>query len=362
MQRRLTGLLGVLAVAGAVPACIQDPLADLDASPAAIITSFSTIQLNPGQSATFTASVVDGRNVPLVTPVTFSACDAAVTAVDDASYDPVPAGTSYRALVTAVSQGPSCVNVSGGGLPTKQVVVNVLPSAFDGTISSLTPAGGSEITIDGTADLSFDPAQVTVTFGGGVAGLLTSVTATQIKVLVPFGPAGPLTITGVDVNYVPGLVVTLSTAATVTQTGDAYSGDDAFATAPTISVPAAAGAQTFLLTNFAGSNTTQCSEYFIPAPFTSAGVCVIYKFVVPAGETRDLTVVADWDSAEDIDIYTCSVADPANDCFDEGGGGATGAQPEDFGPYTFTAGTWYFVIENYSGGATSNVTVTFTHN
>lgn len=357
MQRRLIGILGVLgALSLTAGACIKDPLGDRDGAATAIITDVASLTLLQGEAATVTATVVDGRSIPIVTPITFAGCDANVTAADDPAYAPVPENTSNRAIVTAVGPAATCVEVSGGGV-TETVEVIVLPTAFTGALSSTTPPGGSEITITATADLQFDPASVSVTFGGGAEGVITSATATEVKVLVPFSSAAPLSISGIAVTYVPGLSVTLPTAATVTQTGDAWTGDLTFATAPTIAIPAAVGATTYLLTNFAGANPAgNCAE--IEFGFGSAGPCVIYKFVVPAGETLDVDVVADWDSGADIDIYSCD-ATGLGGCFEDGGGGATGAQPEDFS-FAFPEGTHYLVIENYDGTATANVVVSFT--
>ena len=122
MNRRVSSWLGVVAAVSLLaPGCKSDPLSDLDGSPAAIVTSFTDLVVAVGASTSFTASVVDGRSTPLLETVTFSACDAKVTAATDPNYNPVPA-TSFKATVSGVSAGTSCVNVSGGGL---QAQVNV---------------------------------------------------------------------------------------------------------------------------------------------------------------------------------------------------------------------------------------------
>lgn len=357
MDRRIRGLLGLVAAAGLMAAaCAEDPLASLDGGAAGIRANLAFIDMGQGDEELILASVVDGRSSPLAIPVEFAPCDAAVTVEVDTSYHPVPP-TSTRALVTAVSPAPTCVVLSGGGV-SDTVDVTILPTTFGGAISDLTPAGGEAITISSTAFLKFVPAQVTVTFGGGVEGLVTAATADQITVLVPFSSPGPLSITGIDVTFVPGLVVTLSTPATVTQTGDAWTGDLTFATAPEVALPAAAGANTYLLTNFAGPNAAgTCAE--IVFGFGSTGPCVIYKLVAPAGGVN-LTITTDWDSGADIDIYACD-ATGVNGCFEDGGGGATGAQPQAF-TFTFPAGTHYLVIENYDGVETNNLYTTITRN
>jgi hypothetical protein len=116
MNRRLFGTLGVMAaLVSALGGCKSDPLSDVDGTPAAIVKQFSQIHLAVGDSTTFTASVVDGRSVPLAEPVTFTSGAAAVAVTNDATYNPVPA-TSQRAKVKAVSADTVFVIIQGGGL------------------------------------------------------------------------------------------------------------------------------------------------------------------------------------------------------------------------------------------------------
>lgn len=355
MHRRLFETLGTLAALAVVTVagCKKDPLSDLDGNPAAVLTNFSYLQLGIGDQASVTAQIIDARATPLAVPITFSPCTGDVTVVTDTSYHPVPA-TSARAIVTAVSANPSCVVVAGGGV-TDTVTVAILPAAFNGTLSSTTPAGGDTLTITSSTTLKFDPATVSVVFGGGTEGLIASKTADVVKVLVPFGAAGPLTINGIAVTYIPGLVVSLPTSASVTQTGDRWVGDNAFATAPAIALPTAVGGETYVLTNLpATNNADQCAETAANFDFGSTGPCTIYSFTV-AAPTR-LKFIVDWDSGADLDTYSCSAADPMS-CFEDSGSGATGAQPQEF-EFTYPAGTHYFVVENYDGVATTNIFAT----
>ena len=355
MNRRLFETLGTLAALAVVTVagCKKDPLSDLDGNPSAIVTNFSYLQLGIGDEAAVTAQVIDARATPLAVPITFSPCTGDVTVANDTSYHPVPA-TSARAIVTAVSANPSCIIVAGGGV-TDSVTVAILPEAFNGTLSATTVAGGDTLTITSSATLKFDTATVGVVFGGGTEGLIASKTADVVKVLVPFGAAGPVTINGIAVTYVSGLVVSLPAGASVTQTGDRWVGDDAFATAPTIAVPTTVGARTVVLTNLpATNNAAQCAETAANFDFGSTGPCTIYRFSVAAPTKLKFTV--DWDSAADLDTYSCAAADPMS-CFEDPGSGATGAQPQEF-EFTYPAGTHYFVVENYDGTATANIFVT----
>jgi len=116
MNRRLFGTLGVMAaLVGTLGGCKKDPLSDLDGTPAAIVKQFSQIHLAVGDSTTFTASIVDGRSVPLAESITFTSGAAAVAVTNDPTYVPVPA-TSQRAKVRAVSADTVYVIIQGGGL------------------------------------------------------------------------------------------------------------------------------------------------------------------------------------------------------------------------------------------------------
>jgi len=346
MNRRLFGAFGVLTiVALSAGSCKSDPLSDVDGNPAVVVTDFSYLQMPIGSTNSITASVLDARTNALAVPITFTACTADITVVPDPDYNPVP-NTSARAIVTANTANGSCVRVAGGGIEDT-VQVAVLPESFGGAFSSATPKGGDTLTISSTATLKFDPDSVTVTFGA-LAGDVVAATVDQVKVLVPFGATGAPEISGITVTYVPGLHVTLTASNTVTQTGDFWTGDDAYATAPTINLPAAGGTS-LMITNFpATDNTAICGE--------ASGPCGIYKYVVAGTDSVELTFTVDWDSDADVDTYSCSGPSAAT-CFEDGGAGATAVQPQAF---TFSAapGTHYFLIENFDHVPTANLRVT----
>jgi hypothetical protein len=125
MNRRILGLLGVgAALVFTVAGCKGDPLSDADGTPVAITTSFTDLVVDVGDSVSFTAEVVDGRNTPLAVTITAGACDAKITAALDPTFNAVPA-TTTGFVVAGVTAGTSCVNVSGAGLQaTVDVTVN----------------------------------------------------------------------------------------------------------------------------------------------------------------------------------------------------------------------------------------------
>ena len=364
MNRPLFGALGVAAVlALTVGSCKNDPLSDLDGTPAAVVTNFSYLQMAIGATAQVTASIVDGRATPLEVPITFTPCTADVTTAIDTSYHPVPV-TSARAIVTAVTANPSCVRVSGGGLEDS-VTVAILPQAFGGTVSSATPQGGDTLTISSTAVLKFDTATVAVTFGGGVAGTVVSKTADQVRVLVPFSSPGPLTIAGINVTYVTGLIVALPTTTTVTQTGNRWAalGTNSWQTAPDVSwlIPSAAGQTRHAILPLPAGNSAICPE--VVMAFGSTGPCAILKITV--GAATNMRFRVDWQGtalAPDVDLLVCSDTTLANfdgntgaPCGVAGFGAATGAKPQITGAtVVVAAGTYWVVIENFDGTPSAN--------
>ena len=71
---------------------------------------------------------MDSRLTPLVQAVTFAMCSGGGTVAsvqNDGSYNPVPPGTSYQAIVTGVGAGATCVTVSSSGLASINVKVTV---------------------------------------------------------------------------------------------------------------------------------------------------------------------------------------------------------------------------------------------
>jgi hypothetical protein len=363
MNRRLFGAFGVITlVALSGGSCKSDPLSDLDGVPDALVVDFNHLNIGVGDTATVTAEVLDGRAAPMEAPITFAACNGVVLAATDTSYHPIPA-TSARATVIAQTPAPSCVVVTGGGF-TDTVTVDAVPTSFTGALSTTTPAAGDTMTIASTPELKFDTATVAVTFSGGSHATFLAKTPDLLTFLVPAANPGgaPLTIAGVTVtSYSPPLHVTLQTG-DVSVTGDQWAGDTIWQTAPNITalIPAVGGAATRMAVGTRG-NPAVCPEVVLgnSTPATndnSSGPCMIFRFDVV--DTTSVRFTTDWDgtTATDIDIYVCadsvvSVASFNANCFEDGGGGATGVKPQQTSAHKFTAGPHWFVIELF-GGAT----------
>jgi hypothetical protein len=351
MTRRFSGYLGALAAAALVSgSCIEDPLSNLDGTPAALRVSHTALQINQGSSVTITATVVDGRSSPLAVPIAVTACDANVS-VTAASPEPVPA-TQTREVVLGVLPAASCINVSGAGF-TQQVPVIILPTSFGGAITATgNVQGGDTISIASTVTLKFDTALVSVTFGlsPSAVGTIISKTPDLLRVLVPFGASGTVTIAGINVTYVTGLRATLTATGQVVQVGNQWAAASSWQTAPDISsmLPAGPGNARMIVGSGAG-NVAVCPE----ESFGSLGPCMMFKFTVAATTTLNFNV--DWEgtaTAPDVDVYVCAdtvVANLANDCFVDGGSGATAAKPQTTGNDAYAAGTYWLVVEVFDG-------------
>src|SRR6266571_3864139 len=248
MTRRFSGLLiGVAAASAAALSCKSDPTSGLATlTPSAVVTTVSRLVVSQGDTGAFQASIVNAQLVPLEIPVTFAACTGTVGAVgvkSDTSYHP-PIANKFQALVAGATIGPACVVVSGGGL-VDTVDAPVAPIIFTSVPSSLTPPGGSLLTIPATTLLKFNKDPV-VTFGGGITGDNFDATANQ------------------------------TTVDTVAQTGDFWDGDDSPTTAPQLfpmfagdSLPA--GATTPMITNLTSGNNVAISNQALCPDSTAQG-------------------------------------------------------------------------------------------
>lgn len=328
MNRRLFGTVGVLiVVAMAVGSCKNDPLSDLDGTPATVVTDYSYLQIPLGSSIAVTASVVDARTTPLAVPVTFTPCNASITVEVDTSYHPVPV-TSARAVVTADALSTSCVVVAGGGLEDT-VDVTTMPTSFNGTISTTTPIVGDTLLLTSSTTLRFDPNSANVEFEEGVEGEILVRTADTLMIRVPqpdrTQPA-VVNIKGVVPRYATQLLVSLPspTAFDVQGVGDRETPGDVV-----ITPPASGGPDLVFYDGFksGADGATTFIDYF-------------YEFTLAATDT--LTFTLEWDTAADLDMLNLRT----NFTVIGGGAAATGNNPETY-TVIFPAGTYYLLVESF---------------
>src|SRR6266702_1160436 len=295
MTRRFSGLLiGVAAAGAAALSCKSDPTSGLATlTPSAVVTTVSRLVVSQGDTGASQASIVNAQLVPLEIPVTFAACTGTVGAVgvkSDTSYHP-PIANKFQALVAGATIGPACVVVSGGGL-VDTVDAPVAPIIFTGIPSSLTPPGGSLLTIPATTLLKFNKDPV-----------------------VPFSDKARLVIDSIAPTYITTNRYELTTVDSVAQTGDFWAGDDNTTTAPQLfpmfpgdSLPG--GTTIPMITNLGPDNQALCPDN------TAQGPCMFYQFTL--ADTATLKVSMDWDGSPadliDLDVFACPAPYNASTC------------------------------------------------
>lgn len=373
MNTRISVALGFAGlIAGAAVGCKSDPTNAGVGSPSQVLLNGKAFQMKVGDSVTVVAQVVDNRNTPLVAPITFTACDASVTVGLDPTYVAQPP-TSERAIIRAVGPNATCVVAGSSGAKPDTTALVILPTSFPGALSAASLNAGQVLTISSTSSLKFDTSSAAVTFTGGATPPFISKTPDALQMLAPFSKAGPIKIDGVNVTYVPGLVVTLNTSSSFTQTGsDPFPGDSAWNTAPDITslLPASGQTAWFLATEPASNPATICPEYRLFAGDFGppAGNCALFKFTLAA--PAKITFTANWDGGSgDSDFLICSDSTAAafdsvfangtnpnfgKPCIDDGLAGASSAKPEVAGGVTYPAGTYWFAAQDFDGGGVKN--------
>jgi hypothetical protein len=355
-MKRLDFRTVVVVLLAAAVGCKGDPTADLRTGASKLSLNPDLMYIDQGSTKPFDVTIRDEQLNPVAGTVEVTSSDAAVLTVAPDEVATSADGAKHSFIVTAVGPGQARLLASAGSVHDS-ALVTVFPPSFNGSFSTKTPKGGDTLRIIATASLKFDPAAAAVTAPGGLVAPILNATADQLTVLTPFAAAGKWAIAGVRaVSYPPGLVVTLQSDTVVTPTGRLWSGDTNYTTAPTIAVPTTKGASTRLITNLAvPANGPNCAEFGPPAPGNSIGPCVIYKFTL--ADTTTLRFTAQWNSTGDMDAYVCD-ATGLPGCFESGGSGAGSANPENIANFKYTAGTHYFVVEQFRGPTPGNISVT----
>jgi hypothetical protein len=362
-MKRLDFRTVVVVLLAAAAGCKGDPTADLRGGASQLGLNPDLMFIDSADTKPFAVTIRDQQLNPVAGRVEVTSSAPSIMTVEQDTAAGSADSANYNFLVNGISPGAAKLIVTSGGL-ADTATVSVLPVVFLGALSSTTLEGGDTLTIASTSLLKFDTATVAVTFEGGGPGVVVSKTPDTIKVLVPFGTAGPATIDGIDVTYVPGLVITRATEQAITQTGDLWAGDTAYTTAPTLPLPTVTGQAFQYLTMLPTiDNDAHCGE---GTGGGATGKCTIFKYV--ANGTDSLRFSVNWtpptDAASgdaDIDIYSCTSAGVAG-CFEGGAAGAAGATGKT--PEVFTikpsAGTHYLVIEQFTSGEDPNVFITIT--
>lgn len=340
MKRSMCGLVLFAAAAG-LWACNGDPTGNFRTGET-VVADPSTVFVDQGASKFVTVEVVDSQGNQLSGNFAAQNVGAGITVEKDTTFlqtsTGTPISTSARFVVTGLTPTSTSFDVVSGGA-SLTVPVKVVPTSFAATFSNAAPALNEPVTITLPAGFKFDATAAGETDRGPLLVQSFSVDSTAIVVLVPPGSVGPVTLSGVQVGFLPGVSLTgIPTDATVTADATPLLGTGATGTAPAVPVPTL------------GTSTA----FFDVGVFTGADItgdgglgAQYYKFIVT--QAGDYTITTNWVGAADIDAIMC---------FDAAcGGGAfvgTGSTQPEQGTISLTPGTYYYSVVLFAGAAPSD--------
>ena len=233
MKRSVTTILALAGLA----ACFDDPTSSLRAGPARLQLSASQIFVAPQESIVVSGAVLDAQGNTLPGVVSFSSGDASVATAGDLPALAMPGDMQSSGFVKGVAVGGGAVYVHAtSGAITDSIWVIVVPPVFPGAITPSPATVGATITASSTSLVTFDPANVSVTIDGGFPVFMVSASASQVQFIAPVGSSvnisGLLLLGNIDAG-------TLSAPLSITDPNEPA--NDAPATAPAITLPAAVG-------------------------------------------------------------------------------------------------------------------------
>ena len=337
MKRSMCGLIVLAAVAG-LGSCGGDPTGDQIEQGQQVIADPSSMFLSNGGSEFVVVQVQDQLGNQL--PVNFEPQNVGpgITVERDTTYLKTTIGTNLETAqrFTVTGTAPTATQfdlVSEGNSVT--IPVKVTPVGTTATLSNPAPAMNEPLTVTLPAGYKFGTAPG-VTVGSDV-GVTTAVApdSTSVTVLLPPGATGTVQVDSVQVDYLPGVNLSLPSDQTVTVGATPLAGTNATTSAPALPVPALdASTVTFDVPDFATS-----ADRFYRLDVTEAG---------------NYTVSLDWDIGGDLDLLLCN----NTACSAPNIAGATASHPEE-PTYTLTPGTYYLWVNDYGGDA-AGTTLTFT--
>ncbi len=215
-----------------------------------------------------------------------------------------------------------------------------LVPAFPVTFNKPAPSIGDTVVITAAAGFKFLPT-ASFTVEGATPVILSRAADSSAITFIPYplgGIAKQLTLSDVVFTTATDLPLILPSSGTF-KAPSGYAGTDAFATAPTIPVPAA-GQSITVVDAGAFANPTQCTNDL-------GGPCRVYKIVVAASTTLAMNI--SWQGTTDIGVYTydnTQTLAPSLLICDAKGAGASG-QPETCSK-TFAPGTYYLAVDSFA--------------
>ncbi|MEA2724763.1 MAG: hypothetical protein QOH59_2534 [Gemmatimonadales bacterium] len=218
MKRLLRGSV-VLAVAVGFLSCSGDPTSGFR-EPAVVVATPTALFIDVNETKPILVSLQDDQGNQVASTFEVSAVGSGITVVRDTAFMHTNVGTPlenqvrFQVTGTAIANSSFTITASGKSLV---VPVRVVPSTVDIVISNATPALGDTITLTAPAGSLFTDSSV-VTFAGGPAGDIVSVSPDQTVLTVVPGPnvAGAVTVSHTTVAFNPGLDFTITSSGTVT--------------------------------------------------------------------------------------------------------------------------------------------------
>lgn len=227
-------------------------------------------------------------------------------------------------------------------LNTAVNLVTPAVTSFTATLSNAAPANSQAVTITLGANFKFLPnASLTHVSGTGVPVAVISRAADSSAITfipAPGQAASALYADNIVLSFLTAVAISdLPSNVTITPPAP-YAGTDAFATAPTVTMPTVGNTANFVDVG-AFNSSTDCDNQ------DGGFDCRIYKFTLPANVT--LTFNNTWNNTTDLGLYFSDNTGTGlgfGAC-DAKGAGAAG-QPETC-TRAFTAGTYYMQMTTY---------------
>jgi hypothetical protein len=363
-MNRVTRGTVVLAAAMVVMSCTGDPTSDLRNGADHLVATPSAIFLTSGESNSVVVEVVDKQGNFLESSFNLTSVDVGLDVAEDPTFLNVydnkgnlvqPSKlTQMRYLIDATAgAGDLSFEVSAGG-KSITIPVRVLPISLPVTFSNATPAPSEEVTVTAAAGYSF--AQTAVLTHGDATSTDTAFIVSRAAdgssitfIAYPGGTAGTMYVRGVQLDFLPGSSFDLDTDTPFTPAAP-FAGTDAFATAPTVTMPAA-GASAVLVDGGTFHASSDCQNVN-PGGWN----CFIYTFTITAPVTLDFS--ASWantndgtdDGFPDLGLYFDDVGhtDPFTHACDSSGSGTGVGDNFESCSITFAPGTYFMQMTTYA--------------
>jgi hypothetical protein len=340
MTHSKCGLL--LLLAAGVVACGGDPTDSFRESDQKIVATPSIVFVDQGSSVFVIAERQDAQGNQLTADFEPADIGPGITVVRDTTFVETTNGTVLktrdRFIVTGLSPQATSFNLQSGDL-TLTVPVKVTPINLPATFSTSTPAFNEPVTVS-AAGYHFLTG-TTILTGADTAVVLSIAPDSTSVTFLPFpGTTGPVTISGIAIDFLPSAPLTLTTTDTLTVAPLAVlPGSDSPSNPPVIAAPSP------------GITTALFDSATFASPVcgvANAGVpCQLYKISLPTDTVFDATLT--WPNGTDLGLYVLNAngtADTDQAC-DAGGNAAAGGGFIEACTITLPAGDYLLAVVNF---------------